>query len=120
MKAPSFFIETEEKDKMMLQYRYNMVKCNLLKEGFWRTHPKYTPFKIQDKEKGLSLLCAGPGEPYFMCNGVKFPFHLKTSQELRMLSRSLSDCKSRLLNVMIQVLQFVSNSQLCHYKSLIQ
>ena len=31
----------------------------------------------------------------------------KTSQELRMLSRSLSDCKSLLLNVMIQVSQFV-------------
>ena len=31
-----------------------------------------------------------------------------------MLSRSLSDCKSLLLNVMIQVSQFVSNSQLCH------
>ena len=41
-------------------------------------------------------------------------FQLKTSQELRMLSRSLSDCKSLLLNVMIQVSQFVSNSQLCH------
>ena len=27
---------------------------------------------------------------------------IKTSQELRMLSRSLSDCKSLLLNVMIQ------------------
>ena len=38
----------------------------------------------------------------------------KTSQELRMLSRSLSDCKSLLLNVMFQVSQFVSNSQLCH------
>ena len=34
----------------------------------------------------------------------------KTSQELRMLSRSLSDCKSLILNVMIQVSQFVSNS----------
>ena len=31
----------------------------------------------------------------------------KTSQELRMLSRSLSDCKSLLINVMIQVSQFV-------------
>ena len=40
----------------------------------------------------------------------------ETSQELRMLSKSLSDCKSLLLNVMIQVSQFVSNSQLCHYK----
>ena len=39
---------------------------------------------------------------------------LKTSQELRILSRSLSDCKSLLLNVMIHVSQFVSNSQLCH------
>ena len=34
MKAPSFFIETEEKDKMMLQYRYNLVKSNLWKRGF--------------------------------------------------------------------------------------
>ena len=32
-----------------------------------------------------------------------------------MLSRSLSDCKSLLLNVMIQVSQFVSNSQLFHW-----
>ena len=39
---------------------------------------------------------------------------LKTSQELRMLSRSLSDCKSLLLNVMIQVSQFIRNGQLCH------
>ena len=38
----------------------------------------------------------------------------QTSQELQMLSRSLSDCKSLTLNVMIQVLHFVSNSQLCH------
>ena len=37
-----------------------------------------------------------------------------TSQELRMLSRSLTDRKSLLLNVMIQVLQFVSNSQICN------
>ena len=37
-----------------------------------------------------------------------------TSQELRMLSRSLSGCKSLLLNVMIQVWQFVSNSPLRH------
>ena len=38
----------------------------------------------------------------------------QTSQELRMLSRSLSDCESLLLNVMIQVLQFIRNGQLCH------
>ena len=41
-------------------------------------------------------------------------FVLKTSQELRMLSRSLSDCKSLLLNVMIQVSPFIRNGQLCH------
>ena len=41
-------------------------------------------------------------------------FSGKTSQELRMLSRSLSDCKSLLLNVMIQVSQFIRNGQLCH------
>ena len=41
-------------------------------------------------------------------------FEEKTSQELRMLSRSLSDCKSLLLNVMIQVSQFIRNGQLCH------
>ena len=46
--------------------------------------------------------------------GVQNGLYTKTSQELRMLSRSLSDCKSLLLNVMIQVSQFVSNSQLCH------
>ena len=38
----------------------------------------------------------------------------KTSQELRTLSKSLSDCKSLLLNVMIQVSQFASNSPLFH------
>ena len=36
------------------------------------------------------------------------------SQELWMLSRSLSDCKSLLINVMIKDSQFVSNSQMCH------
>ena len=41
-------------------------------------------------------------------------FFSKTSQELRMLSRSVSDCKSLLLNVMIQITQFVSTGQLCH------
>ena len=38
----------------------------------------------------------------------------KTSQELRTLSRSLSHCKSLTLNVMVQVSQFVSYSQLSH------
>ena len=37
----------------------------------------------------------------------------QTSQELRMLSRSLSNCQSLTLNVMISVSQFVRNSQLC-------
>ena len=38
----------------------------------------------------------------------------QTLQELRMLSRSLYDCQSLNLNVMIKVSQFVRNSQLCH------
>ena len=37
-----------------------------------------------------------------------------TLQEMRMLPRSLSDCRSLTHDVMIQVSQFVSNSQLCH------
>ena len=37
---------------------------------------------------------------------------LKTSQELRTLSRSLSDCQSQTLNVRVKVSQFVRNSQL--------
>ena len=45
---------------------------------------------------------------------VVWLFFEKTSQELRMLSRSLSACKSLLLNVMIQVSQFIRNGQLCH------
>ena len=49
---------------------------------------------------------------YQPVDGAKL--QIKTSQELQMLSRSLSDGKSLLLNVMIQVSQFVSNSQLCH------
>ena len=43
----------------------------------------------------------------------------KTSQELRMLSRSLSDCKSLLLTVMIQVSQCLSVIVSCVTKSLI-
>ena len=46
----------------------------------------------------------------FGCDGYK----LNTLHELRMLSRSLSDCKSLTPNVMIQVSQFVSSSELCH------
>ena len=38
----------------------------------------------------------------------------KTLQELQMLSTTLFDCQSLTLNVMIQVSQFVSNSQLRH------
>ena len=44
-------------------------------------------------------------------------YYKKTSQELRMLSRSPSDCKSLNLNFMIQVSQFVSNVN-CVTKSL--
>ena len=53
-------------------------------------------------------------QPWFNRAVLSLKQRRKTSQEFRMLSRSLSDCKSLLLNVMIQVSQFVSNSQLCH------
>ena len=61
-----------------------------------RVPPPYTPRDVQRGELGVPVR------------------DIQTSQELQMLSRSLSDCKSLTLNVMIQVLQFVSNSQLCH------
>ena len=38
----------------------------------------------------------------------------KTLQELRMLSRSISDCQSQSLNDRVKVSQFVRNSQTCH------
>ena len=72
------------------------------------------------------LILRGGGAPSQSCDALsdrtpeeqhtceKLALLKKTSQELRMLSRSLSDCKSLLLNVMIQVSQFVSNSSLCH------
>ena len=49
-----------------------------------------------------------------MLFGSNHSHAFQTSQELRMLSRSLSDCKSLFLNVMIQVSQFIRNGQLCH------
>ena len=60
-----------------------------------------------------------PKIPFLPQNSITFnpqksTFLYKTSQELRMLSRSLSDCQSLTLNVMIQVSQFVSDSQMCH------
>ena len=38
----------------------------------------------------------------------------QTSQKLRMLSMSLSDCQSQILKVRVQDSQFVRKSQLCH------
>ena len=46
--------------------------------------------------------------------GILIWTHLKTSQELRMLPRSLSDCQSLTLNVMIQIFQIVRMGQLGH------
>ena len=55
------------------------------------------------------MFCPNDFTPY-----MNFGFQIQLAlQKLQMLSRSLSDCKSLLLNVMIQVSQFVSNSQLC-------
>ena len=65
--------------------------------------------------RSLLLLYIGPlaciMSSTLICNEK---FEDETSQEWRMLSRSLSDCKSLTLNVMIQIWQFVINSQLCH------
>ena len=60
----------------------------------------------------IGLLLAGCSPKVVLKNAKKnshrkYKQHKKTSQELRMLSRSLSDCKSLTLHVMIQVSQFV-------------
>ena len=53
-------------------------------------------------------------QPWFNRAVLSLKQRRKTPQEFRMLSRSLSDCKSLLLNVMIQVSSFIRNGQLCH------
>ena len=60
---------------------------------------------LGSKIKHLSLEVFG-----FNSFQIHVEMNIQTSQELRMLSRSPSDCKSLLLNVMIQVSQFVSKS----------
>ena len=62
----------------------------------------------------LILLKLHPGPSLKSAAETRIFVKKKTSQELRMLSRSLADCKSLTFYVMIQVCQFVSNSQLCH------
>ena len=66
MKAPSFFIETEDATKMMLQYRFIIflffspllivaMMISVLMIGLrFSCH-------FQDQAKRVSLLCAGPG-----------------------------------------------------------
>ena len=69
------------------------------------------------REKTAVLLDFVQTRPSILCVTqlrAFMPVYIETSQELRMLSRSLSDCKSLLLNVMIQVSQFIRNGQLCH------
>ena len=60
-------------------------------------------FEFTQEVHRISKNITPPGKNFF-----------KTSQELRKLSRSLSDCKSILLNVMIQVSQFIRNGQFGH------
>ena len=57
-----------------------------------------------------TLLMLSGGNLKHICAQYEF----QTSQELRMLSRSLSDWESLTLNVMIQVSQFAIKSQLRH------
>ena len=72
------------------------------------------------KNKSFAVICV------FICN-IQALLHIQsglvqdmwlrqTSQKLRMLSRSLSDCQSQILKVRVQDSQFVRNSQLCHYR----
>ena len=51
---------------------------------------------------------------FWLLEPTSSTYVFQTSQKLRMLSRSLSDCKSLLLSVMIQVLQFVMSMSLSH------
>ena len=81
-------------------------------------HPP-CPARLLSRQKQCRALKVCFSSPIFSRNGkpivISHQFvSKKTSQELRMLSRSLTDCKSLFLNIMIQVSQFVSNSQLCH------
>ena len=67
----------------------------------------------------LQLKETEKNDPLFMQKSFvgKFRTNLrgnKTSQEMQMLSKSLSNCQSLTLNVMISVSHFVRNNQLCH------
>jgi len=63
-------------------------------------------FDLAKKRSGVEVECwkARPAKH------ISINVH-ETSQELRMLSRSLSDCQSLNLNVMIRVSQLVRNTQ---------
>ena len=71
------------------------------------------------KNKSFVVICV------FICN-LQALLHIQsglvqdmwlrqTSQKLRMLSMSLSDCQSQILKVRVQDSQFVRNSQLSHH-----
>ena len=83
---------------------------------FCDTAALLSPLKVHQKGRTITTkknkICRN--RPQFCVLCAEKGTELKTSQELRMLSRSLSDCKSLLLYVMIQVSQFIRNGQLCH------
>ena len=110
---PSAFLSITYLQKAYLLwclYKYNIV-C------FQQGHVSYIYFKVFFLTLSITISVFNrltKSKITFTVMGNKMYFLVQTSQELRMLSRSLSDCKSLLLNVMIQVSQFIRNGQLCH------
>ena len=77
---------------------------------------EFNPMRLKAKAQHSDTLSSHIKFRYIFLSS-KFTIHLfsfKTSQELRMLFRSLSDCQSLIVNVTIGVSQFVRNSLLCH------
>ena len=81
--------------------------------GSVKLFPSSVNFSTKRNFSGHLFICV------FICKAVEIipisSFTTKTSQELGMLSRSLSDCQSLTPNVMITVSQFVRNCKLFHY-----
>ena len=99
------------KQQMNISYelgsKFQMIQIKIFQRNKARQSNILSIFYPQSEKRRRQFL-----HPCYL--GVQNGLYTKTSQELRMLSRSLIDCKSLLLNVMIQVSQFIRNGQLCH------
>ena len=122
--VPTCFVTMEEETGMV---RYGVATRNFRAQTFLRTVSQQDTFVyfsctllcgigIQAATIKYKLAKITSSNAWHLKGKNHFTksFSIKTSQELRMLSRSLSECKPLTLSVMIQVSQFVSNSQLCH------